>query len=322
MNFSRRTLLATATLLPFAAAAQSSYPSQTIHMVVPYAAGGGGDALARVLGPKLSEALKQTLLIENRPGASGVIGTTSVIRAKPDGYTILLHTLAMLTVPATFERPPYDPVEDLVPVVEMIYTPLWLVVNTQRTQARTVKEFIDQMRSEKGKHHYASSASASTGHLLGFHFNEQNGLDMEHVPYKGGAPATQALLSGEVTAGFFDMSTLKAHLPGGKIRLLAVSGTGRSSQTPDVPTLKETGLKGFEGTSWAGLFLPRGTPPAVVKTLGDTVNRLLQDPEIVSEYRNLGYEIAVKSHEAFVAQVQRDRDQMSVLVRRTGVKVQ
>ncbi|HSW17402.1 MAG TPA: tripartite tricarboxylate transporter substrate binding protein [Ramlibacter sp.] len=322
MNFSRRTLLAAAGALPFAAAAQSSYPSQTIHLIVPYAAGGGGDALARVLGPKLSEALKQPVVIENRPGASGVIATDAVIKATPDGHTILLHTLALLSVPATFDKPPYDPVKDLAPVVEMIYTPLWLAVSTQRTQARTVKEFVDQVRGEKGKHHYASSAPASTGHLMGFQFNEQNRLDMEHVGYKGGAPATQAVLAGEVTAGFFDMSTLKAHLSGGRIRLLGVSGAARSQQTPDVPTLKEVGLNGFEVNSWAGLFLPRGTPPAVVKTLADTVNRLLQDPEVVSKYGSLGYDIAVKSHEVFVAQVLRERDQTSALVRKTGVKAQ
>ena len=133
MNISRRTLLSAATLLPFATAAQSSYPSQAIRLIVPYAAGGGGDAIARALGPKLSDALKQPVVTDNRPGASGVIATDAVIKANPDGHTILLHTLAMLTVPATFEKPPYDAVKDLVPVVEMIYTPLWLAVSTQRT---------------------------------------------------------------------------------------------------------------------------------------------------------------------------------------------
>lgn len=321
-GLSRRQLLADLALLPIAAAAQSGYPSQTIRLIVPYAAGGGGDALARVLGPKLAEALKQPVVIENRPGASGVIGTDVVIKAVPDGHTILLHTLAMVSVPATFDKPPYDPVKDLIPVVELIYTPLWMAVNTQRSQARTVKEFIDQVRAEKGKHYYTSSAPASTGHLIGFHLNEQTRLDMEHVGYKGGAPATTALLSGEVTAFFGDLSTLKAHLPGGRIRLLAVSGTTRSAQTPNLPTLKESGLTGLEVNSWAGLFLPRGTPPAVVKTLADTVNRLLQDPVVASKYDKLGYEIAIKTQEGFLAQVTRERDHLSELVRKTGVKAE
>lgn len=323
MTLSRRTLLATATLLPFSAAAQSSYPSRAIRLLVPYAAGGGGDALARAMGPRLSEVLMQPVVIENKPGASGVIATDVVIKAQPDGYTVLLHTVALLTVPATFAKPPYDPVQDLMPVVELIFTPMWLAVSTQRTSARSVNEFIEQVRAEKGKHFYASSAPASTGHLMGFQFNEQNGLDMEHVGYKGGAPATQALLAGEVTAGFFDLSTLKGHLDGGRVRLLAVSGVGRSPHTPAVPTFAESGQMGFEETtSWAGLFLPSGTPAAIVKTLADSVNRLLQEPEIISKYRKLGYEISVKSHEAFVEQVRNTRDKATVLVRKTGVKAQ
>ncbi|UUZ66404.1 tripartite tricarboxylate transporter substrate binding protein (plasmid) [Polaromonas sp. P1-6] len=270
----------------------------------------------------MSEALKQMVVIENKPGASGVIATNEAIRSTPDGHTILLHTMGMLTVPATFDKPPYDPVEDLVPVAELVNTPVWLVVSIERTQARTLKEFVDQMRREKGKHFYTSSASASTGHLLGLQFSEQNGLDMQHVAYKGGAPAALALLKGEVTASFVDMSSMRPHLSGGKIRLLAVSGSARSPQTPDVPTFKEIGLTGFELTSWAGLFVARSTPNAVVKTLTDTVNRLLQDPEVVSQYAKLGYGITVKSHEAFVAQVRRETDQLSALARKTGVKVQ
>lgn len=321
MTLSRRTLLATAAFLPFTATAQSPYPSRAIRMLVPYAAGGGGDALARALGPRLSEELKQTVVIENKPGASGVIATDATIKAEPDGYTVLLHTVALLTVPATFDKPPYDPVKDLLPVVELIYTPMWLAVSTQRTSARTINEFVEQVRREKGKHFYASSAPASTGHLMGFAFSEQNHLDMEHVGYKGGAPATQALLAGEISAGFFDLSTLRGHLDGGKVRLLAVSGGKRSPQTPDVPTFKEAGQGGFENTtSWAGLFLPRGTSPEVVKTLGDTVNRLLIEPEIIEKYRKLGYEIQVKSHEAFVAQVNSTRDRATALVHKTGVK--
>lgn len=323
MNLPRRTLLAcAAVLLATGAAAQDRYPSQPIRLVVPYAAGGGGDALARALGPKLSEALKQPVVIENKPGASGLIGTDAVIKAQPDGHTVLLHTLPMVMVPAMFDKPPYDAVRDLVPVVELIYTPLWLAVSTERTGARTVKEFVDQVRAEPGKHYYASINPGSTGHLMGYHFNEQSHLDMQHVGYKGGAPATQALLTGEVSAAFLDISTIKPHLAGGKIRLLGVSGPGRSQQTPDVPSFKEMGMSGLEGTSWGGLFLPRGTPPAVVKTLADTVNRLLQDPEIVARYRTLGYEIAVKSHDQFVAQVRRDRDQWSALIRKAGVKAQ
>ena len=318
----RRTLISAAAWLPFAARAQSDYPNRALKVVVPYAAGGGGDALARVLAPKLSEALRQPVVVDNKPGASGVIGTDAVIKAAPDGYTVLLHTLAMLSVPATFDKPPYDPIRDLIPVVELIYTPLWLAVSTQRSQARTFKEFIEQVRAEKGKHFYASSAPASTGHLMGYQLGEQAQMDWQHVGYKGGAPAMQALLAGEVTAAFFDLATVKPHMAGGKFRLLAVTGSSRAPQTPELPTFKELGYTGLETTSWAGLFLPRGTPAPVVKTLGDTVNRLLADPDLASRYAALGYDIGLKSHEAFVAQVQRDNDLSSALVRKTGVKAQ
>lgn len=323
MTLARRTFLAcTTAVLAGGLAAQERYPSQPIRLVVPYAAGGGGDALARALGPKLSEALKQPVVTDNKPGASGLIGTDAVIKARPDGHTVLLHTLPMVMVPAMFDSSPYDAVQDLVPVMELIYTPLWLAVSTERSKARTVKEFVDQVHAEPRKHNYASINPGSTGHLMGFLFNEQNHLDMQHIGYKGGAPATQALLTGEVSAAFLDLSTIKPHLAGGKIRLLGVSGTARSAQTPEVPTFKEMGLGGFEGTSWGGLFLPRGTPAAVVKALGDTVSRLLQDPELAARYRSLGYEVSAKSQEEFALQVRRDRDQWSALVRKAGVKAQ
>jgi tripartite-type tricarboxylate transporter receptor subunit TctC len=300
--------------------AQTSSSSQTLRLVVPYAAGGGGDALARALGPKLADALKQTVIIDNKPGASGIIGTDLVIKAPPDGQTLLFHTLPMVMVPAMFDKPPYDPVRDLVPIIEMISSPLWLAVSTSRTAARNLKELTDQIRAEKGKHSYASISPGSTGHLLGFQFNEQNKLDMEHIGYKGGAPATQALLAGEVTAAFLDISTLKPHLAGGRIRLLGVSGAQRSPQTPDIATLKELGLAGFEANAWGGLFAPRGTPVAVVRRLGDTVAQLLRDPELYAKYVALGYAVSAKTQEDFAAQVQRDRDHFGALMRKTGVK--
>jgi len=303
-----------------AAWAQTATPAQTIRLVVPYAAGGGGDALARALGPKLADALKQTVIIDNKPGASGIIGTDLVIKAAPDGQTILFHTLPMVMVPAMFDKPPYDPVRDLVPVIEMISSPLWLAVSAARTTARNLRELTDQIRAEKGKHSYASISPGSTGHLLGFQFNEQNKLDMEHIGYKGGAPATQALLAGEVTTAFLDISTLKPHLAGGRIRLLGVSGAQRSPQTPDIASLKELGLAGFEATAWGGLFVPKGTPTATVRRLTDTVAQLLKDPELSARYVSLGYAVSAKSQEEFAAQVQRDRDHFGALMRKTGVK--
>jgi len=300
--------------------AQAQSP-QPVRLVVPYAAGGGGDALARILAPKLGDSLGQQVIVENKPGASGIIATDAVIKAAPDGRTILLHTLPIVMTPAMFATPPYDVVRDLTAVTELIYTPIWLAVSTSRTQAKSVKEFIDQVRAEPKKHYYASISPGSTGHLYGFHFNELNNLTMEHVAYKGGAPATTALLAGDISAAFLDISTLKPHLAGGRIRLLAVTGLARSPQAPDIPTFVELGYKGFEPTSWAGLFVPKGTPAAQVKTLSDTVNLLLKQPDIAGKYKELGYEISNKTQPQFAAQVQSDRDMWSDLVRKAGVKM-
>lgn len=311
--------LAMSAVLPATGLAQG-FPSQSIRMVVPYAAGGGGDALARAIQPKLAEAFKQSVIVDNKPGASGIIGTDLVIKAAPDGHTVLLHTLPIVMVPAMFDKAPYEPVRDLTAVVEIIYSPLWLAVSTQKTQAKNVRELIDQIRAEPKKHNYGSISPGSTGHLMGYLFNDQNRLDMEHVGYKGGAPATQALLAGEITGAFLDISTLKPHLAGGRIRLLGVSGTGRSPQTPDLPTMAEQGQKGFEGSSWGGFFLPKGTPAAITRQWADTVNRLLKDPEIVSKYTQLGYAISNKTQAEFADQVARDRDHWGGLMKKTGVK--
>jgi tripartite-type tricarboxylate transporter receptor subunit TctC len=302
--------------------AQDRFPSQPIKLVVPFAPGGGADTLARVIAPKLGEAFKQNVVVDNRPGGSGVIATNHVIKSAADGHTVLLHAMSIVTTPAMFANPPYDTLKDLTPVVELIYTPLWLAVSTQRTQAKTLTEFIEQVRLEPKKHNYASISPGSSGHLMGFQFNEQNKLDMEHVGYKGAAPATQALLTGEITAAFLDYSTLKAHVATGKMRVLGVTGVRRSTQTPDLATFKELGVEGFDKVSWAGLFVPRATPPAVVQQLTDAVNRVLQEPDVSSKFTSMGYDMSIKTQAQFADQVLRDGIHWSAILRAAGVKAQ
>lgn len=319
-----RNALMACLLLGLAAAAPGSwaqtYPTQTIRIVVPFTAGGGGDMLARLLAPRLGDALKQQVLVENKPGASGIIATDAVIKAAPDGHTILLHTMPIVMTPAMYANPPYDVVRDLTGITELIYTPLWMAVSTAKTQAKSVKEFVDQVKSEPKKHFYASIGPGSTGHLYGLRFDELMGVDMEHVGYKGGAPATSALLAGEISAVFLDYSTIKPHASGGRIRVLASTGSARSRQTPDVPTFAEMGQAGFEPSSWAGLFVPKATPAPVVKTLADTVIQLLKQPELAAKYVELGYEIGSRTQAQFAAQVAADRDMWSALVKKAGIK--
>ncbi len=297
-----------------------AYPTQTIRVVVPFTAGGGGDMLARLLAPRLGESLKQQVVVENKPGASGIIATDAVIKAAPDGHTILLHTMPIVMTPAMYANPPYDVVRDLTGITELIYTPLWMAVSTAKSPAKSVKEFVDQVKSEPKKHFYASIGPGSTGHLYGLRFDELMGVDMEHVGYKGGAPATSAVLSGEITAVFLDYSTIKPHVAGGRIRVLASTGSARSRQTPDVPTFAEMGQAGFEPSSWAGLFVPKATPAPVVKILADTVIQLLKQPELAAKYVELGYEIGSKTQAQFAAQVAADRDMWSALVKKAGIK--
>lgn len=297
-----------------------NYPSQTIRIVVPFAAGGGGDALARVLAPKLGEALKQAVVVENRTGASGIIATDAVIKSAPDGHTLLLHAMPMVITPATFSNPPYDPVRDLAPVAELISSPLWFAVSTARSQATTLKDFVAQVRSEPAKHQYAGVSPGSTGHLYGFQLADSQGLDMPHIGYKGAAPATLALLTGEITAAILDMVTLKPHLAGGKIRLLAVTGTARSNHAPEVPTFLEQGFPGFETNTWGGLFAPKATPPAVLRQLGDLITQLLKDPAVGARYQALGYDVGTMTQARFTASVASDRDKWAILVKKAGIK--
>ena len=313
--------IAGAVALPGAAMAQS-YPTQTIHILVPFAAGGGGDALARVLAPKLSESLKQAVVVENKPGASGIIATDAVIKANPDGHTLLVHAMPMVITPATFATPPYDPVRDLTAVAELISSPLWFAVSTSRTQAKTLKEFVEQVKSEPAKHQYAGVSQGSTGHLYGFQLADTYRLDMPHIGYKGAAPATLAILNGEISAAILDMVTLKPQLASGKIRLLAVTGTMRSVHAPEVPTFLEQGFPGFESNTWGGLFAPKATPGPIVQQLSALVTQLLKDPAVGDKYVALGYDLGTMTQPQFAARVAIDRDKWAVLIKKAGIKAE
>ena len=314
-------MIAVVGALPLPLAAQT-YPTQTVRIIVSFAAGGGGDALARVLAPKLSEVLKQAVVVENRPGASGIIATDAVIKSAPDGHTILLHSMPIVITPATFSTPPYDPVRDLTAVSELISSPLWFAVSSSRSQAKTLKEFVEQVRSEPNKHQFAGVSPGSTGHLYGFQLADSYKLDLPHIGYKGAAPATQALLTGEISAAILDMVTLKPHLASGKIRLLAVTGTGRSNHAPEVPTFLEQGFAGFESNTWGGLFVPQATPQAIVQQLASTVAQLLKDPAVGGRYLTLGYDVGTLTQPQFAARVASDRDKWAVLVKKAGIKAE
>ncbi|MBP0630481.1 tripartite tricarboxylate transporter substrate binding protein [Cupriavidus sp. AcVe19-1a] len=289
-------------------------------IVVPFAPGGGGDVLGRLLAEKLSVELGQTIIVENRPGGSATIATDVVAKSAPDGNTILLTVPLLVQTPSLFKKLPYDPIADLTPVIDVVTSPLWVAVSTSRTSARTVKEFVADVKAHPGKHSFASLGNGSSAHLLGSQFNAVAGLDMIHVPYKGSAPASVALVAGEVSLTILDIVTLKPQLASGKIRLLAVTGGKRSPLTPEVPTLAEQGYPGSDLPTWAGLFVPSKTSPEIVRKLHAATVKVLHQPDVVSRLGGLGYMPGGQSQESFARGVGAEKVRWAELIGKAGIQ--
>jgi tripartite-type tricarboxylate transporter receptor subunit TctC len=312
-------LAAAATSAPLLAQ-QPRYPSQAIKLVVPFAAGGGGDVLGRLIGGKLAESLGQPVVIENKPGASTVIATEQVVRSAPDGHTILLNVPLVVQTATMMARLPYDPVRDLTPVADIVTSALWMAVHPQKMQARNMKEFVAEVKARPGTHSYGSIGQGSTTHLFGHALNESAGLDMVHVPFKGSSLALNALLAGDISAVILDFVTLKAQAAAGKVRLIAVTGDKRSTWTPEVATFAEQGYAGLEMLTWAGLFVPAKTPPDIVARLHAEVGRIVRQPDVAAKLADLGYVPGGLSQPAFARQVSDEKDRWAVLIRKAGIK--
>lgn len=324
-HFTRRTfstVLACAGLAFGAAAhAQQDFPSRTIRVVVPFAAGGGGDVIGRVYAQKLSEALKVPVIVDNRPGASTIVGSDYVAKSAPDGYTILLNVPLLVQTPFLYAKLPYDPLADLKPVTDLNSSPLWFAVSTEKTKVRTMAEFVAQAKQHPLDYNYASIGAGSSGHLLGYALNESNALSMMHVAYKGSTPAMLALVAGEVSAVFLDYVTIRPQLASGKVRLLAVTGAKRSPLTPDVPTLAELGYPGFENKVWGALFVPSKTPADVLARLETETRKILAQPDLVAKWRELGYETGGQPQAQFAAQLRSESVRWGNLIKKAGVKL-
>lgn len=304
-----------------AGAQTGDYPSRTIKIVVPFSPGGGGDVLGRLLAQKLSESVSQPVIVENKPGASSIIASDFVAKSAPDGYTVLLNVPLLVQTPSLYSKLPYDPQVDLIPVTDLVTSPLWFAVNANGIPARTLKEYVAAAKARPSEYNYASIGAGSSGHLLGHALSEANGLTMTHIPYKGSSPAMLALLGGEITAVFLDYVTLKPQLESGKVRLLAVTGSARSTLTPQVPTLAELGYAGFEADVWGGLFLPGKTPLAVVKRLESEVQKIVLQPDFQAKVRELGYVPGGKPQSQFAALVRNDQARWGQMIRKAGVKL-
>jgi tripartite-type tricarboxylate transporter receptor subunit TctC len=306
---------------PAAVQAQPAFPGPAPKLVVPFAPGGGGDVLGRLIAAKLGEALGRQVIVENKPGASSVIATEAVVRAEPDGNTILLNVPLIVQTATLMAKLPYDPLRDLTPVIDIVNSALWMAVNPQRMQARNLKEFIAEVKAKPGTHSYGSIGIGSTTHLFGHALNESAGLDMVHVPFKGSAPALQSLLAGDVSAVILDFVTLKAQAAAGKVRLIAVTGSARSAWTPEVATFAEQGQPGLEMLTWAGLFVPQKTPRDVVARLHTEVARIVRLPDVAAKLADLGYVAGGQPQADFARQVRDESERWAVLIRKAGVKL-
>ncbi|MBP7567212.1 MAG: tripartite tricarboxylate transporter substrate binding protein, partial [Burkholderiaceae bacterium] len=263
-------LAASASGTALAQASAAAYPSKTITLIVPFAAGGSTDTIGRVIGEKLSTRLKQTVIVENRPGSGSTLGSGLVAKAAPDGYTLLVNTISLAINASLQPRAGFDAVKDLQPITQISSLPLVLVIHPG-VPAKNLQEFIALARSQPGKLNYASSGNGTSPHLAGEMFKTMAKVEMVHVPYKGNAPAVNDLLAGHVQAHFGLLPAMLPHIKTGKLRAIAVTTETRAPSLPDVPTVAEAGLPGYEINSWQGLFAPAKTPPDVVRKLSDTL---------------------------------------------------
>jgi tripartite-type tricarboxylate transporter receptor subunit TctC len=282
----RRLLLAAlAVCAAGAAPAQdTAYPSAPIRIVVPYPAGGGTDTLARTLATKLQESWGQPVVVDNKPGASGVIGNDFVAKSPPDGHTVLLAITAIVQLPA-MKKLPYDVMNDLRPLAQVASTNSAFVVPAS-TPASSLKEFIAFAKANKGKVNYGSYGVGTSSHIQGSLLNLQGGLDLTHVPYKGAAPLLQDLKGGQLTSAFIDMATLRPHIESFKV--LAVTGAQRNRVLPNVPTFAELGFHSFEPVGWFGLFMPAAVPAPIARKFSAEVERVLKLPDVVARIEGLG----------------------------------
>ncbi len=307
--------------LPLRRALAQSYPERPITLVVPFAAGGSTDILARIVGEHLRQALGQPIVIENRAGASGNIGTASVARAAPDGYTIVFNTMSVHTMNhALFAAMPFDGVKDFAPIALLAYVTNTMVVHPS-VPAKTVAEFIAYAKAHPGKINYASAGAGSTNHLCAALFEKMAGVEMVHVPYRGGAPAVADTVGGQTQLFFTAGTQSLEHVKAGRLRLLAVTEDKRSSLLPDVPTVGET-LPGYEMAVWYGAFAPAGVPRDVVARLNGEINRILFLPDVKKRMDDIAVEVAKSTPAELAGMTQRDAEKWGRIIKQLGVAAQ
>ena len=324
MKFLAKTLVMCGLVLCVAAPAQAAdnYPSKTIKFIVPYSPGGLGDTFARALAQRMSERLKQTVIVENKPGASQIIGVQSLLKEPADGYTLLLGSMTSLSTNLGSQKNlPYDPVKDIVPISKLFSTPLFLTVNSE-LGVSSAKELAEMAKKEPGKLSYATFGKGGSLHLAGELFSQAAGLDLIPIGYKGSAPAMQAVMGGFVTMIFDGGSTVIPQAQSGKLKILAVTSDKRSESYPEAPTMKEAGFPSVDIGVWWGLVAKKGTPVAIVDKLNAEVNAILAEPAFKTAFKESGILIEASTPAEFSAFVKSEAERWPAFMKKIGVEPQ
>ena len=296
------------------------YPNKTIRMIVPFAAGGPTDVMARTVGQKLTESWGQPVVIDNRGGGGGNIGSDILAKATPDGYTLAMIIVGHAINASLYSKLPYDPVKDFAPVTLAGAATIVLVAHPS-VQAKSVKELIALAKSKPGKINWASPGTGTPHHLAGELFKTRTGIDMVHIPYKGAAPAVVDLLGGQVSLAFVSLPAALPHIKAGKLTALGVSSPQRSAVAPDVPTIAESGLTGYELENWYGVLAPAGTPREIVNKLNGEIVKILQTQDVKERLNSQGFEIRTSTPEQFAAYLKSEIVKWAKIVKDSGAKV-
>jgi tripartite-type tricarboxylate transporter receptor subunit TctC len=298
-----------------------AYPSKAVRMIVPYPPGGGNDTLARLFAAKLSDRMGQQFVVENRPGAGAMIGTEAAAKSAPDGYTILLSSIATHALsPNLYSRVPYDPVKDFAPITLLGIAPTVLVVPAD-LPARNLQEFIAAAKAKPGALAYASGGNGTPPHINAEVFKSVAGIDLLHVAYKGGGPALVDLMAGRVQAMLDTAASAMPHVRSGKLRAIAISAPRRSPELPELPTFAEAGLPQYDTNAWYSMHAPAGTPPEIVRRLNAELVAILKDPEILARFKQLATDPVGNSPEEFAVFVRAELDKYARIIKAAGIKL-
>ncbi|WP_021025193.1 tripartite tricarboxylate transporter substrate binding protein [Comamonas sp. B-9] len=301
------------------AASAADYPASTIKLVIPYPPGGPTDLVGRLVAISMGESLKQTIFIDNKPGASGMVGAAQVAKAQPDGYTLLANASLQVINPSVYDKVPYDSFNDFAPITQIVDVPLVLVVNSE-LPVSNVQELVAYLKKSKASINFGSAGNASSQHLSGELFKLKTGIAMQHVPYKGSSPALTDLMGGQIQLMFDSMPSAMPFITSGKLKALAVTTAKRSSSLPQIPTMQESGIADYATSTWYGLWAPKNTPPEIVGKLAQAAQQALRKPEVAAQYQRMGAEPVGSSPQEFLAYMRSEEKKWAEIVKRSGAR--